>query len=1329
VKIKGLLSNTKFIPMLVSLCLLFTQFVPIKYGKAAIPLQEGLDPLASSTRKMAKEVQGGVWTARASMPTARYGLAAEVVNGKIYAIGGDSGFTSVEEFNPATNSWIARASMPTQRYYHAAAAVAGKIYVLGGWNGTELATVEEYDPAANSWTARASMSTVRIGAAAAVVDGKVYAIGGDGLSSVECYDPGTNTWSMRASLPEVKGYLAAAVVSGKIYAIGGYGSNYLSSVHEYDPVTNIWTPRANMPTPRRYLAAAVENGKIYVIGGHNGSYLSKVEVYDPVANTWSTETSMPTNRSQLAAVAAGNSIFVVGGRNDFYLATVEEFSLGTYSISGQVASNGVGLQGVLITAGAGVSAVTDRDGNYSLSGLSSGTYPISASKTGNSFTPASQQVTIGPDQTGVNFDLQLYTWRALASLPTPRYDLGAAMAANGKIYAIGGRDGSTQNGEAVGTNEEYDPVTNTWTPRSSMPTARFGLGVVAANGKVYAVGGAPCIYLASCNMLSTLEEYDPETDTWTSRPGMPTARYTLGVAATSDGKIYAIGGSDTSLSYSQLNTVEVFDPGTNTWSTVAGMSAGRLAPGVAVTSDDKIYVVGGGVDAYGINKNMEIYNPKTNTWTPAAPMSMDYGFRSVAAGSNDKIYAIGGYNSGSHSETEEYDPAANSWTSRTNRPALMSYAAMVGSTDGKIYTIGGLSDGDLSQVFEFTVAGWKNHSILGQIVDGLGNPVIGVSITANGLYTVTTDANGQYAINGLAPGAYTIIPVLGDHPFTPASRQVNVGPDQQQVDFEENQVYYSISGQIVDQAGSPVSGTVLSNGAGGTETTLASGFYTFSNLVSGSYTISPAKDGFTFSPINQQVAVGPSQSSINFVASPVSSTIHLTADPGYSQIQLNWDASSDPSVNLYRIRRSTGITDGMVIGNVADTFYLDQTSLVKGMTYCYKVDAMRSVEVVDSSNTACAKFGVLDLWAPDTYAKAGDTVIVPINARNATGISVASADIWLDFDPAVLECTAVSNTAMTANFAWLSNRNNTTGRVRISTIASPSKLLYGDGSLFWLNFRVKGISGSSSPLNLVDFIALQGGSSIQTLDEFNNPVDIPLSLSDGTLFVESVGMLGDVDDNGVVAAADALLALQIASGQREPTNKQRYTADVNGDGVISAADVSMVLFYAANGSWPLPPAGLVLRRPTTPTVLALGDIRGKPGQIVVTTLRADNLNNWAGGDWILAFDKKNGLEILNVTAVGVADGSPISFYEGKSGAVRISLAKDTPVSGQGDLVQITLRLPETISGNSPINIAEARLNDHYGRDYVRSVVQGVIERRNGSVSLSSVTYIPLVIHK
>ncbi len=67
----------------------------------------------------------------------------------------------------------------------------------------------------------------------------------------------------------------------------------------------------------------------------------------------------------------------------------------TYSISGTISptAGGVGAT-VLLSGAAGATTVTDSVGNYIFTGLANGTYTVTPSNTGYSFTPASQNLTI-----------------------------------------------------------------------------------------------------------------------------------------------------------------------------------------------------------------------------------------------------------------------------------------------------------------------------------------------------------------------------------------------------------------------------------------------------------------------------------------------------------------------------------------------------------------------------------------------------------------------------------------------------------------------------------------------------------------------------------------------------------------------------------------------------------------------------------------------------------------------------------------------------------------------------------------------------------------------
>ena len=87
-----------------------------------------------------------------------------------------------------------------------------------------------------------------------------------------------------------------------------------------------------------------------------------------------------------------------------------------------------------------------------------------------------------------------------------------------------------------------------------MPTPRSGLAVAAAsNGKLYAIGGSgaggsksdwPSSPAWPEWAVATVEEYDAAADTWSRRRDMVHPRAYAAAVGAGNGKIYVIGGSD-----------------------------------------------------------------------------------------------------------------------------------------------------------------------------------------------------------------------------------------------------------------------------------------------------------------------------------------------------------------------------------------------------------------------------------------------------------------------------------------------------------------------------------------------------------------------------------------------------------------------------------------------------------------------------------------------------------------------------------------------------------------------------------------------------------------
>ncbi|APO71355.1 Kelch repeat-containing protein (plasmid) [Rhizobium gallicum] len=202
-------------------------------------------------------------------------------------------------YDPKTDTWTKLAPMPTARGSAEAVALDGKIYVIGGahthdhdremkeplWAGVPNivgTTVEEYDPATNTWRERAPMQTERNHFLAAAVNGEIYAIDGriglpfvtksDVTDLVEAYNPKTDSWTFKSRSPTRRGGVSGAAYNGKIYVTGGEyqdpeGKRTFWAFESYDPATDTWQTLPHMQIARHGFVAGFIGNEFHVAGG------------------------------------------------------------------------------------------------------------------------------------------------------------------------------------------------------------------------------------------------------------------------------------------------------------------------------------------------------------------------------------------------------------------------------------------------------------------------------------------------------------------------------------------------------------------------------------------------------------------------------------------------------------------------------------------------------------------------------------------------------------------------------------------------------------------------------------------------------------------------------------------------------------------------------------------------------------------------------------------------------------------------------------------------------------------------------------------------------
>jgi len=157
-----------------------------------------------------------------------------------------------------------------------------------------------------------------------------------------------------------------------------------------------------------------------------------------------------------------------------------------------------------------------------------------------------------------------------------------------KAYIVGGGIGSLS--PRLDMVLIYDFAADSWTVGPAIPAETQFYFAAAVDGIVYA--GSNDWNIPGPLVSPLFMAFDPAAGTWTTKAPMPTPRTHLATAVLGN-KIFTIGGSTTCCPIdAPSSVVEVYDPASNTWSTVASLATARIQSAATVVGG-RIYVAGG----------------------------------------------------------------------------------------------------------------------------------------------------------------------------------------------------------------------------------------------------------------------------------------------------------------------------------------------------------------------------------------------------------------------------------------------------------------------------------------------------------------------------------------------------------------------------------------------------------------------------------------------------------------------------------------------------------------------------------------------------------------
>ncbi|HOW80923.1 MAG TPA: CapA family protein [Spirochaetota bacterium] len=157
---------------------------------------------------------------------------------------------------------------------------------------------------------------------------------------------------------------------------------------------------------------------------------------------------------------------------------------------------------------------------------------------------------------------------------------------------------------------------------------------------------------------------------------------------------------------------------------------------------------------------------------------------------------------------------------------------------------------------------------------------VSVSLSLDGSIAsiALTGADGRYEADNLYNGTYTVAPSGEGYTFNPVSRSVHIsGSDRDDIDFTaaaDPEPVWSLGGTITS-GGAALSGVSVSVSLGGdlvaSVQTDSQGEYRAENLAAGTYTVTPSRSGYEFTPSSLTVTISGSDSEDNgFTAAAVS---------------------------------------------------------------------------------------------------------------------------------------------------------------------------------------------------------------------------------------------------------------------------------------------------------------------------------------------------------------------------------------------------------------------------------------------------------------------------
>jgi hypothetical protein len=276
-----------------------------------------------------------------------------------------------------------------------------------------------------------------------------------------------------------------------------------------------------------------------------------------------------------------------------------------------------------------------------------------------------------------------YQFAPVASAPTgdlvdSRFAATATVLADGQVLIVGG---VASENSYTASAELYDPKTGGFTRTGSLSIGRaYHTAAMLKDGRVLIAGGLG----GDGQPISAAEIYDPSTGRFSATGKMLEARYDFTATPLPNGKVLLAGGDTTTSTTTNLDTAELYDPATGTFTGGGNvtrfydpstdkfyykgkMFAAHCKHTATLLQGGSVLIAGGGDAAGTAQTAAEVYDSASGKFVKAGPMNFARQEHRATLLPNGTVLITGGVDDHGQvlASAELYDPATRKFTLTT----------------------------------------------------------------------------------------------------------------------------------------------------------------------------------------------------------------------------------------------------------------------------------------------------------------------------------------------------------------------------------------------------------------------------------------------------------------------------------------------------------------------------------------------------------------------------------------------------------------------------------------------------------------------------------------